>query len=26
MIAAAQKFGWIDQVNQSIRGHIEYVP
>jgi len=26
MIAAAQKFGWIDQANQSIRAHIEYVP
>jgi predicted transcriptional regulator len=26
MIAAAQKFGWIDQVNQSIRAHIEYAP
>ena len=26
MIAAVRKFGWIDQVNQSIRAHIEYVP
>jgi predicted transcriptional regulator len=26
MIAAVQKFGWIDQVNQSIRAHIEYAP
>ncbi len=26
MIAAVQKFGWIDQANQSIRAHIEYVP
>jgi predicted transcriptional regulator len=26
MLAAAQKFGWIDQVNQSIRAHIEYAP
>lgn len=24
MIAAVQKFGWIDQANQSIRAHIEY--
>ena len=24
MITAVQKFGWIDQVNQSIRAHIEY--
>ena len=24
MIAAVQKFGWIDQVNHSIRAHIEY--
>lgn len=26
MIAAVQKFGWIDNVNHSIRAHIEYVP
>jgi predicted transcriptional regulator len=26
MIAAVQKFDWIDQVNQSIRAHIEYAP
>ena len=26
MIAAVQKFGWIDQANQSIRAHVEYVP
>ena len=26
MIEAVQKFGWIDQVNQSIRAHIEYAP
>jgi hypothetical protein len=26
MIAAVQKFGWIDNVNRSIRAHIEYVP
>ena len=26
MMAAVQKFGWIDQVNRSIRAHIEYVP
>ena len=26
MIAAVQKFGWIDQTNHSIRAHIEYVP
>jgi hypothetical protein len=25
MIASVQKFGWIDQANQSIRAHIEYV-
>ena len=24
MIAAVQKFGWVDQVNRSIRAHIEY--
>jgi predicted transcriptional regulator len=24
MIASVQKFGWIDQANQSIRAHIEY--
>jgi hypothetical protein len=24
MIAAVQKFGWIDPVNRSIRAHIEY--
>jgi hypothetical protein len=24
MIAAVQKFGWIDQANHSIRAHIEY--
>jgi hypothetical protein len=26
MIAAVQKFGWIDNVNHSIRAHIERVP
>jgi predicted transcriptional regulator len=26
MIAAVQKFGWIDQVNHAIRAHIEYAP
>jgi hypothetical protein len=26
MIAAVQPFGWIDQVNHSIRAHIEYAP
>ena len=26
MIAAVQKFDWIDQANQSIRAHIEYAP
>jgi predicted transcriptional regulator len=26
MMAAVQKFGWIDQASQSIRAHIEYVP
>lgn len=26
MIAAVQKFGWIDHANHSIRAHIEYVP
>lgn len=26
MIAAVQKFGWIDNANHSIRAHIEYVP
>jgi predicted transcriptional regulator len=26
MIAAVQKFGWIDQVDQSIRAHVEYAP
>jgi hypothetical protein len=26
MIAAVQKFGWIDQANRSIRAHIEYLP
>jgi len=26
MIASVQKFGWIDQANQSIRAHVEYVP
>jgi hypothetical protein len=26
MIAAVQKFGWIDQVNRTIRTHIEYAP
>jgi hypothetical protein len=25
MIAAVQKFGWIDQANHSIRAHIEYL-
>jgi hypothetical protein len=26
MIAAVQRFGWIDQANQSIRAHIEHAP
>lgn len=26
MMAAVQKFGWIDQANQSIRAHIEVAP
>ena len=26
MIAAVQKFGWIDEANHSIRAHIEYLP
>jgi hypothetical protein len=26
MIAAVRKFGWIDEVNHSIRAHIEYPP
>ena len=26
MIAAVQKFGWIDQANHAIRAHIEYAP
>ena len=26
MIAAVQKFGWIDNANHSIRAHIDYVP
>ena len=26
MIAGVEKFGWIDQVNRSIRAHIEYAP
>jgi predicted transcriptional regulator len=26
MIAAVQKFGWIDDTNHSIRAHIEYAP
>ena len=26
MIAAVQKFGWINQANQSIRAHIEHAP
>ena len=26
MMAAVQKFGWIDQANQSIRAHIDYAP
>jgi hypothetical protein len=26
MIAAVQKFGWIDNANRSIRAHIERVP
>ena len=26
MMAAVQKFGWIDQANQSIRAHLEYAP
>jgi hypothetical protein len=25
MIAAVQRFGWIDQANHTIRAHIEYV-
>jgi hypothetical protein len=26
MIAAVQPFGWIDNVNRSIRAHIEHMP
>jgi predicted transcriptional regulator len=26
MVAAVQKFGWIDHANHSIRAHIEYAP
>jgi predicted transcriptional regulator len=26
MVAAVQKFGWVDQANHSIRAHIEYEP
>jgi hypothetical protein len=26
MIAAVQRFGWIDDVNHSIRAHIEHAP
>jgi predicted transcriptional regulator len=26
MIAAVERFGWIDPANHSIRGHIEYAP
>ena len=26
MIAAVQRFGWIDQVKHTIRAHIEYAP
>ena len=26
MIAAVQKFGWVDSANQSIRAHIAYAP
>jgi predicted transcriptional regulator len=26
MIAAVQKFGWIDRANHYIRAHIEYAP
>lgn len=26
MIASVQKFGWVDQANQSIRAHIEVAP
>jgi hypothetical protein len=26
MIAAVQRFGWIDQANHPIRAHIEYAP
>lgn len=26
MIAAVQRFGWIDSATQSIRAHIEYLP
>jgi len=26
MIAAVERFGWIDQANHSIRAHIEYAP
>jgi predicted transcriptional regulator len=26
MIAAVQKFGWIDNANHSIRAHIDYAP
>jgi hypothetical protein len=26
MIAAVQRFGWIDEANHAIRAHIEYAP
>jgi hypothetical protein len=26
MIAAVERFGWIDQANHAIRAHIEYAP
>jgi predicted transcriptional regulator len=26
MVAAVQKFGWVDQASQSIRAHIEHAP
>jgi hypothetical protein len=26
MIAAVQRFGWIDETSHSIRAHIEHVP
>jgi hypothetical protein len=26
MIAAVERFGWIDQANHAIRAHVEYAP